>query len=147
VLPAPNGLRAVVDETVSLRDLPATITDLVGLGAGSPFPGRSLARFWQVSSGVGAESFEEALSELERNNPANPNQGHSPAARGPLVSLAQGDLVYIRNELDDSEELFDEREDPRELTNRATGDVMQPVVQRFRARLEEIRRRAPPPAR
>ena len=47
----PSGLQssAVVDETVSLRDLPATIVDLVGQGKGSPFPGeiarQILARF------------------------------------------------------------------------------------------------------
>ena len=32
-----------VSEVVSLRDLPATIVDLVGLSAGAPFPGRSMA--------------------------------------------------------------------------------------------------------
>ena len=63
---------------------------------------------------------EEALSELEVSNPANPNQGRSPAARGPLVSLAEGDFVYIRNERDGSEELFDERDDPRELIQSGT---------------------------
>ncbi len=47
VLPARSRHQAVVRETVSLRDLPATITDLVGLGPGAPFPGQSLARLWQ----------------------------------------------------------------------------------------------------
>ena len=43
---APAGVPAggVVRDTVSLRDLPATIVDLIGLGTGAPFPGRSLAR-------------------------------------------------------------------------------------------------------
>ncbi|HZW29194.1 MAG TPA: sulfatase, partial [Isosphaeraceae bacterium] len=40
----PSG--AVVRQPVSLRDLPATILDLISLRAGSPFPGRSLARHW-----------------------------------------------------------------------------------------------------
>ncbi len=31
---------------VSLRDLPATVLDLVGLASASPFPGRSLRRHW-----------------------------------------------------------------------------------------------------
>ena len=35
------------------------------------------------------------------------------------MSLADGDLVYIRNEGDGTEELYNERNDPRELTNRA----------------------------
>ena len=51
VIVPPSGLNpaAVVDETVSLRDLPATIVDLAGQGNGSPFPGESLARFWRTS--------------------------------------------------------------------------------------------------
>ena len=51
----PSGLQSsvVVDETVSLRDLPATIVDLVGQGNGSPFPGDSLARFWVDSRSEG----------------------------------------------------------------------------------------------
>ena len=60
------------------------------------------------------------LSELPSPNPIDPNQGRSPAYRGPLISLAEGDFVYIRNEGDGGEELFNEREDARELINRAT---------------------------
>ena len=74
-LPGSSRFQAVVRETVSLRDLPATITDLVGLGAGSPFPGQSLARsvagcFWsrrRVDRG--------GTIRARANNPANPNQG------------------------------------------------------------------------
>ena len=44
--PSHRPAGAVVRETVSLRDLPATIVDLIGLGNGSPFPGQSLARLW-----------------------------------------------------------------------------------------------------
>ncbi len=53
MLPASHSTKAVVRETVSLRDLPATVVDVVGLaGAGAqeaPFPGQSLARFWTRS--------------------------------------------------------------------------------------------------
>jgi arylsulfatase A-like enzyme len=140
VLPERSQHQGVVRETVSLRDLSATITDLVGLGPGSPFPGRSLAGLWRDTSPEAAsDSGVGAISELAASNPANPNQGRSPASRGPLVSLASGDFVYIRNEGDGSEELFDERDDPRELTNRAHIDVMQPLVQRFRARLDQMK--------
>ena len=58
---------------------------------------------------------------------------------GSLVSLAAGDFVYIRNEGDGSEELFDERDDPRELLNRAHVDFMQPLVRQFRALLDQIK--------
>ena len=70
----------VVRETVSLRDLPATVIDLVGLENGSPFPGRSLARFWvDRPSGAAPVQTEVVLSELASPNPSDPNQGRSPS--------------------------------------------------------------------
>ena len=36
-----------MNAAVSLRDLPATVVDLVGSASGSPFPGRSLAAHWR----------------------------------------------------------------------------------------------------
>jgi hypothetical protein len=40
----------------------------------------------------------------------------------------------IRNERDGTEELFDQRDDPRELTNRARADAFKSVLERFRQR-------------
>jgi arylsulfatase A-like enzyme len=140
VLPARSRYQAVVPETVSLRDLPATIIDLVGLVADSPFPGHSLAARWRRDAlPLASTSANPALSELEVNNPANPNQGRSPAARGPLVSLAEGQFVYIRNERDGTEELFDDREDAGELSNRAGAESMRSVIERFRSHIEKIK--------
>ncbi len=144
ILPqSPRVGGSVVKETVSLRDIPATIIDLVGLAAGSPFPGRSLARFW---SGHSLKSFPAedlgALSELASPNPQDPNQGRSPAYRGPLVSISEGGFVYIRNERDGHEELFDEGNDPRELMNRARDDSMQPVLRRLRSQAARVRKRS-----
>jgi arylsulfatase A-like enzyme len=132
---------AVVNDPVSLRDLPATIVDLVGLGAGAPFPGRSLASLWRDPSRPSAVSNagDAVLSELADPNPIDPNRGRSPARRGPLIALAEGDYIYIRNQRDGGEELFDERDDPRELINRARAAAMQPILQRFRDRLDQIR--------
>ena len=50
VPPAGGPTPRVVTEPVSPRDLAATIVDVLGLGAGSPFPGVSLARFWNRPS-------------------------------------------------------------------------------------------------
>jgi arylsulfatase A-like enzyme len=145
----PSGLRssAVVDETVSLRDLPATIVNLVGQDNGSPFPGESLARFWRDSRSDGAlspQDHDPVISELMAPNPARPNQGRSPAARGPLVSLAEGNFVYIRNEGDGSEQLFNERDDPQEFDDRARLESMRPVLEKFRSHLDRIRRVSAP---
>jgi arylsulfatase A-like enzyme len=130
----------VVSEPVSLRDLPATIVDLTGHGTAAPFPGRSLARLWRDSRPADpAVAREGAISELARPNPQDPNQGRSPVHRGALVSLAAGDYVYIRNEGDGSEELFNWRDDPNEVDNRARFKAMQAVKERLRAHLNQMR--------
>ena len=134
---------AIVRDPVSLRDLPATIVDLVGLAAGAPFPGRSLSGLWVNSSQRTDRTVgHEVLSELPSPNPNDPNHGRSPAHRGPLVSLAVGDLVYIHNEGDGTEELYNERDDPQELTNRAASDTMRPVLERFRQQLARLKARS-----
>jgi arylsulfatase A-like enzyme len=139
VLPGQNP-SVVVRETVSLRDLPATIVDLTGQGTRAPFPGRSLARLWRDSRPADpSRAGEGAISELASPNPYDPNQGRSPIHRGALASLAEGDYVYIRNEGDGSEELFNERDDPNEFDNRARFEAAQAVKERLRARLNELK--------
>ena len=48
--------KQVVNETVSLRDLAATVVDVIGQEAASPFPGKSLARFWDRTSAAAPRS-------------------------------------------------------------------------------------------
>jgi arylsulfatase A-like enzyme len=143
VLPGGESSPRVVREPVSLRDLPATIVQLAGLERGSPIPGRSLVDRPHPSAAVGWAPDGAVFSELPTPNPANPNHGRSPASRGPLVSLADGDYVYIRNEGDGAEELFNEQEDPRELTNRSRSKVTEPILDRFRAHLDQFRATQP----
>ena len=113
VPPAALRTRGVVSQTVSLRDLPATIVELAGQGTGSPFPGRSLSRLWaDPTPGGDSVAGDSVVSELSAPNPLNPNQGRSPAHRGPLVAIAERDLVYIQNAGDGTEELYNERDDP-----------------------------------
>ncbi len=137
----PNGERAgmVVRETVSLRDLPSTIVDVVGLADGSPFPGRSLARHWQSGRPDRSEDQADAYSELPAPNPAFPSLGRSPATKGPMVSLARGRHIYIRNEGDGREQLFDEAADPRELRDLIGVAEVQPVLRVLRDRLDRLR--------
>ena len=59
---APAG--QVVDSPVSLRDLPATVVDQLGLSASSPFPGHSLAAHWRTAPGQAPQgTTARALSE------------------------------------------------------------------------------------
>jgi arylsulfatase A-like enzyme len=144
ISPASSRSTGVVDETVSLRDIPATITAFVSSATKSPFPGRSLTRLWRESPPASTDSGASGavLSELSSPNPLDPNQGRSPAYRGPLISLAEGDFVYIRNEGDGSEELFNERDDPREIDNRARSEPMLPLLRRFRNQLSQAKARS-----
>ena len=141
VIVPPSGLNppAVVGETVSLRDLPATIVDLVGQGKGSPFPGESLARFWRDSASDGTGSprdHDPVISELMAPNPGDRTRGDRRLLEDHLISLAEGDFVYIRNEGDGSEQLFNERADPQEIDDRSQFESMRPVLEKFRRRLE-----------
>jgi arylsulfatase A-like enzyme len=148
VLPGGGRNPVVVREPVSLQDLPATITDLFGLAAGSPLPGRSLAPLWRDEPATHhSQAREPVISELAVANPINPNYRQSPALRGPLVSIAQGEFVYILNEKDATEELFDIHDDPRELTNRAGAGKLQTTLERFRLHYRQVRGTAPPAAR
>jgi hypothetical protein len=133
----------VVDSPVSLRDIAATIAGFVRPGPESPFPGRSLLQDGRTGAtppdadaGLPSDADDAImLSELASPNPSDPNGGRSPAHRGPLISLAEGHLVYIRNERDGGEELFNEREDPLENNNLAGDGSMAPALRRFRDRL------------
>ena len=147
VLPAGRGRSAapaVVDAPVSLRDIAATVAEFVRPGAESPFPGRSLlrlpgsreARACRVRR---ADGDDVVLSELASPNPSDPNQGRSPARRGPLVSLAEGDLVYIRNEGRWRRGVIQRAHDPDELSNLARDGAMGPVLRRFRDRLRRAK--------
>ena len=68
IIPPGGAAKAkVVNDTVSLRDLAATVVDVSGQRAGSPFPGHSLARFWDTRATEGlvkdsAHSEPDAMS-------------------------------------------------------------------------------------
>ena len=138
VPPAALRTRGVLRQPVSLRDLPATIVELAGQGTGSPFPGRTLSRLWTDPT-IGKDSVagELVVSELSAPNPHNPNQGRSPASRGPLVAIAEHDFVYIQNAGDGNEELYNERDDPDERINRARAAAFQPLLEQFHSRLAQ----------
>ncbi len=64
--PAGGPSPRVVTETVSLRELAATIVELPDFKDASPFPGSSLARFWNARAMASAKATAsgQALSEL-----------------------------------------------------------------------------------
>jgi arylsulfatase A-like enzyme len=138
----PSGIKAqqVVHDTVSLRDLPATVVDLAGVANEPPFPGRSLSCFWGDPKTKSVKDVDDILSELPIPSPNDPSHGRSPARRGPLLALAQGELVYIRNQGDGSEELYDVRDDPRELINLIRSARMGPALRQFREHAARLKK-------
>jgi arylsulfatase A-like enzyme len=135
----------VVPEIVSLRDLPATIVDLLNLPSGAPFPGASLATLWGRSrSAVGVGSLDStpspALSEVVPTDPFDPNPAMVLQNRRAWASLVEGDSVYVRIRQGDMdhEELFDLREDARQSHNVAADPTRRPIIERMQSTLEQL---------
>jgi arylsulfatase A-like enzyme len=136
--PAGGPSPRVVAEPVSLRDLPATIVDVLGLQDGSRFPGRSLAQSWGGPSPMPAAARppEPVLSEVV----PIPQSGADPSRwlekpRWPLAALTDGDWTYIRREGDVRVELFRVGDDPQEAHDLARDPAMRPILQRMRTDL------------
>lgn len=120
VLPGKVPAGQVVDHPVSLRDLAATIVSLTGAEQ-SPFPGKSLERFWGAERGT--QPSDSLLSELNYTArlPAN-----TPISRGPMKSLILDGSRLIRNG-DGVNELYDFESDTLEARNRV-GDSSSAVT-------------------
>jgi arylsulfatase A-like enzyme len=134
----PKGVPAgrVVAQPVSLRDIPATVVDLLGLAANAPFPGGSLARFWAGKEPAGASPGEPLL--METGKPLSlTNQGREPVAKGPMKSLIAEGLHYIRA-ADGFEELYLLSSDPEERSNLSAYAFAAEPLKRFRTTLSAM---------
>jgi arylsulfatase A-like enzyme len=105
--------RRVGGDPVSIRDLPATILDLIGHAADSQFPGGSLARSWKTGSSRNAASPSPAFSEVALRDKVSKNPNRAPAWRGPMQSVVADGKSYIRN-ADGRAELYDTAVDASE---------------------------------
>ena len=124
---------------MSLRDIPATVVDLLGLGGNAPFPGRTLARFWNPDRGTAGPLAEPIL--METGVPLLlTNQGREPAAKGPMKSLVAGGMHYIRSG-NSLEELFVLKTDPEEQINLTVSETAREDLQRFRSLLAALLKR------
>jgi arylsulfatase A-like enzyme len=134
---APPG--RVIREPASLRDLPATIASLVRHDKDSPFPAKSLERFWTQSNGVDQARAGDILMETDKP-PFLANQGREPVAKGPMKSLIREGLHYIRRG-DGVEEMYHLDTDPLERTNVVLYPRYVEALERLRARLAMITRK------
>jgi arylsulfatase A-like enzyme len=132
---APAG--RVVSNPISLRDLPATVVDLLGLADGSPFPGRSLTAYWDQGPGQLAESTSPALTEQAEaaafQTLPRPSREHP----GFQMSLVAAGHHYIRHGMG-LEQLYNLRVDPSERINLMASATSAHRVGAFRKMLLEV---------
>jgi arylsulfatase A-like enzyme len=121
-----------VHAPVSLRNIPATMVDLAGLGKDSPFPGQSLARFWGTESETLAGD-SPVLAEVEHQKRWTPTPS-IPASMGPLQAVVSDQRVFIHNS-DGRDELYDYERDPGEFQNLAGAPEVSSLLERLRGEL------------
>lgn len=138
IVVGPSGIpqgKSIADP-VSLREVAATIVERLGLQDASPFPGRSLARFW----GVGPKGHDELiLSELHLSGKAltKPKPDAPPASYGPMRSLVAGGKIYIRDGLG-REEVYDLDDDPDEVHDLARMPATRSAREQCRIVLDQL---------
>jgi arylsulfatase A-like enzyme len=123
----------IVTQPVTLRNLPATIVDLVGLTKSSPFPGRSLANHWHSAPELSGEPDDLVLTEIV-DDEGKPLSGSRPSR-----ALAEQGKVYICVG-DGREELYDVASDPEESHDLSHDPTYQPLLERFRDDLRRVDR-------
>ena len=141
VPPGGGATPKVINETVSTRELAATIVGVLGLEAGSPFPGASLARFWRETSAsarLARAPADPALSEVVPGLAINIDAYGLPQMSWPLGALDDGDWSYIRAEGNVREELFHVSKDAKELHNLAHDPAARPILDRMRQTLGRL---------
>jgi arylsulfatase A-like enzyme len=132
---APAG--ALVETPVTLRDLPATVVDLLGLSEGSPFPGRSLAALWKNSPGHGPAITSPALSEQANATAFQTGGRIGPAHPGFQYSLVALGHHYIRDGMG-FEQLYNVRRDRYEATNLINSPQDRQTLIALRKRLLDV---------
>lgn len=127
----PEGSRVM--RPVTLRDVPATIVDVIGLKTGAPFPGESLASLWNPLKSADRPS-QALLSEVSRASGQPP---WFPASKGDLKAVFYRGFHYIRNS-DGSEELYEVEGDPGERNNLSALPDHRDILIASRAALREF---------
>ncbi len=131
----PSGHR--VGASVSLRDVPATIVDVVGLGPGAPFPGNSLTSFWSMPAEIARRSERPSDALLSEVSRVSDQPQWFPASKGAMKGLVHQGFHYIRNG-DGREELYDVERDPAELRNLAATEEYQQQLAETRTTLAKV---------
>jgi arylsulfatase A-like enzyme len=125
----PQGRR--VTQRASLRNLAATVLDLVGPSPTAELPGRSLARFW-----AGPDTMSDTIVASVHQTDEAPSC--FPGGPGDLTSIALGEWRYIRRQGDTTEELYDFDHDLLERWNLVESEAGRRLLPRYRAALGAV---------
>lgn len=128
----PSGIE--VPESVSLRDFPATILDVLGVEPDVQFPGASLARFWQPTPANTEAASDVLLSEIHSGLGG---QEWYPIVKGLMRSAVFEQYHYIR-EADGQEELYDLDNDPFEENDLAGLEDYSEILAELRASMDAL---------
>ncbi len=123
-----------VQEPVSLRNIPATVMEIIGHSESSPFPGQPLTRYLANPDKRFDPEEEIILNELSGNTFL---PSFYPISKGDMKSIEFDGLRYILNG-DGSEELYDFDLDPQELNDLAGTPEGQAALPEYRKLLEDI---------
>ena len=125
----PAGLS--IPAPVSLRDLAATVVDVAGVTGKSPFPGRSLARFWKPGTAT-----EPASAEVVIADSVTKLGSHTHPTDESSLALYADDMVYIRD-VRGREELYNIAEDPEEVHDLSGSASARDILERLRTTLQQ----------
>ncbi|MBK6308959.1 MAG: sulfatase-like hydrolase/transferase [Gemmatimonadetes bacterium] len=124
----PAGVR--VSSPVSVRSIPVTVTELLGLSSGPRFPGRSLRAAW--SDSIVGDSILLGVRQVQRQPERYPVSG------GNLGAVVAGSTQYIRNFGNGAEELYDGAHDPMQRRNLATRPEWRGTRDRLRSAVDSL---------
>lgn len=130
----------VVPGSATLRDLPATIVERIGLAEGSPFPGQTLARCWDDDYAPSGPLLMEVVAPVQ----SPPNHGRSPVFRGSMSAVIDREKLYICNG-DGTEELYDLIADPDQMTDLSRDPKSSGDMERLRAAMADLGSQPVPP--
>jgi arylsulfatase A-like enzyme len=128
----PQGRR--IAQPVSLRDIPATVLDLIG--EQPLLPGRSLARHWRRGGEPGEDDY--ILSEIAAPCRTPPDHGRSPVAGGRMQALLNAGKMYIKNLGTGTEQLYDFTDDPSEEFDLIGNPENKKIAEKMRHTLQKI---------
>jgi len=134
----PNSIPAGerVHDAVSLRDLPATIMDLVDPENKKKFPGSTLARYWNPEKKAVNGTLPALFSEIFIGGEEPDWIPESwPVAKGEMKSVVAGGYHYIQYG-DGKEELFDFENDPEEKDDLANSMEYAEMLKQMRLSVE-----------